>query len=313
MRWSDRIGRRIKLRDLHILQAAAEAGSMAKAATELAISQPAVSYAVAEMEHVLGVPLLDRTSQGVTPTAYGRALLERSVVVFNELRQGINEIEHLADPAVGAVNIGTTPPMSVIASAVINLLIQRYPRMTFHLIVETATALLRELRHRNIELAISRVVDALREEDVKTQILFHDELAVICGKNNRWARRRSSVKLSELMDEPWALYPTSSFFGLVTQSAFAAHGLQVPRVTVTVNTPSTYALSALVATGPFLTIHPATMLRVPQKHPLITAVAVDMRATRNPIGLFTLNNRSLSPAAKIFVETTSAVVKTMKR
>jgi len=89
MLWSDRIGRRIKLRDLHILQAAVEAGSMAKAATALAISQPAVSYAVAEMEHALGVPLLDRTSQGVTPTAYGRALLERSVVVFNELRQGI--------------------------------------------------------------------------------------------------------------------------------------------------------------------------------------------------------------------------------
>src|SRR5215468_10629121 len=74
MRWSERVGRRIKLRDLHILQAAAEAGSMAKAATELAISQPAISYAIAEIERNLGVPLLDRTSQGVAPTAYSRAL-----------------------------------------------------------------------------------------------------------------------------------------------------------------------------------------------------------------------------------------------
>ena len=48
----------------------------------------------------------------------GRALLQRSVIVFNELRQGINEIEHLADPAVGEVRNGTTPPMSAIASAV---------------------------------------------------------------------------------------------------------------------------------------------------------------------------------------------------
>jgi DNA-binding transcriptional LysR family regulator len=311
MRWGDRIGRRIKLRDLHILQAAAEAGSMAKAATELAISQPAVSYAIAEMEHVLGVPLLDRTSQGVTATVYGRALLERSVVVFNELRQGISDIEHLADPAVGEVRIGTTPPMSAIASAAINRLIQRYPRMAFHLIIEPATVLIRELRHRNIELAIARMVDAAMEEDVKAQILFHDELAVICGKHNPWARRRSSVKLSELMDEPWALYPSSSFFGLVTQSAFAAHGLDVPGVTVT--TPSTYALSMLVATGPFLTIHPGTMLRIPQKHPLLTALAVDMRATRNPIGLITLRNRALSPAAKLFTETVSVVAKTMKR
>jgi len=128
MDWSDRVGRRIKLRDLHILQAAAEAGSMARAAAELAISQPAVSYAIAEMERVLGVPLLDRTSQGVVPTSYGRALLQRSVIVFNELRQGVNEIEHLADPAVGEVRIGTTPPMSAIATAVINRLIPRRDR-----------------------------------------------------------------------------------------------------------------------------------------------------------------------------------------
>lgn len=310
MRWTDRVGRRIKLRDLHILQAAAEAGSMAKAAAELSISQPAVSYAITEMEHVLGVPLLDRTSQGVTPTAYGRALLERSIIVFNELRHGISEIEHLADPAVGDVHIGTTPPMSAIASAVINRLIQHYPRMTFHLIVEATTTLIRELRHRNIELVIARMVDAVTKEDLKTQILFHDELAVICGKHNAWARRRSSVKLSELMDEPWALYPSSSFFGLVTQSAFAAHGLDLPRVTVT--TPSTYALSMLVATGPFLTVSPRTMLRTPQKHPLLTAVAVDMRTTRDPIGLFTLGNRSLSPAAKLFKETASVVIKALK-
>src|SRR5215510_12947037 len=101
MRWSDRIGRRIKLRDLHILQAAAEAGSMVKAASDLAMSQPAVSYAVAEMEHALGVPLLERSSQGVTPTIYGEVLIERSRVVFNELRQGISEIGSLADPSVG--------------------------------------------------------------------------------------------------------------------------------------------------------------------------------------------------------------------
>ena len=192
MRWSDRIGRRIKLRDLHILQAAAEAGSMAKAATDLGISQPAVSYAVAEMEDVLGVPLLDRTSKGVTPTAYGRALLERSVVAFNELRQGINDIEHLADPAVGELHLGIPPALSAIASAVINRLILQYPRMVFHLVVEPASVLIPELRRRNIELAIRRMVDSA-EEDMKAQVLFHDELAVICGKHNRWARPTVTV------------------------------------------------------------------------------------------------------------------------
>jgi DNA-binding transcriptional LysR family regulator len=283
---------------------------MAKAATELAISQPAVSYAIAEMERILGVPLLDRTSQGVAPTTYGRALLDRSIIVFNELRQGINEIERLADPAVGEVRIGTTPPMSAIASAAINRLIQPYPGMVFHFIVEPATELLRELRHRNIELAICRIENELTEEDLKTQILFHDELAVICGKHTRWARRRRSVKLSELMHEPWALYPPATFVGRATRSVFAANGFEAPRATVT--TPSAYALCMLAATGPFLTIHPRTLLRAPQMHSSLMAIAVDMRPTRSPISLITLRNRSLSPAAKLFTEIAFSTAKAIK-
>ena len=98
MQWADRIGRRIKLRDLHVLHAVAQAGSMTKAAGDLAISVPVVSKAIAELEHTIGVPLLDRSPKGVEPTAYGRALLRRGLVAFDELRQGVRDIEFLADP-----------------------------------------------------------------------------------------------------------------------------------------------------------------------------------------------------------------------
>jgi len=79
MHWDHRVGLRLKLRDLNILLAVADAGSMARAATRLAISQPAVSRAIADMEHTLGVPLLDRSPRGVEPTEYGRALLAPEV------------------------------------------------------------------------------------------------------------------------------------------------------------------------------------------------------------------------------------------
>ena len=55
MDWSDRIGRRIRLRDLHVVLAVAEAGSMAKASTTLAISHPVVSKTISDLEHTLGV------------------------------------------------------------------------------------------------------------------------------------------------------------------------------------------------------------------------------------------------------------------
>src|SRR3977135_1296010 len=98
MDWTERIGRRIKLRDLHILLAVARTGSMGKAAADLAVSQPVVSKAISHLEHALGLRLLDRSPQGVEPTMYGRALLKWSVAVFDELKQSVRDIESLGGP-----------------------------------------------------------------------------------------------------------------------------------------------------------------------------------------------------------------------
>src|SRR5215471_4947461 len=104
--WENQIGRRLRLRDLHVLFTVAERGSMAKAAAELGVSQPAISDVIANLEHSLGVRLLDRSPQGVEPTIYGRALLKRSLAAFDELMQGIRDIDFLSDPKVGEVRFG---------------------------------------------------------------------------------------------------------------------------------------------------------------------------------------------------------------
>jgi DNA-binding transcriptional LysR family regulator len=111
MDWSDRIGRRVRLRDLHIVLAVAEAGSMAKASTRLSISHPVVSKAISELEQTLGVSLFDRSSRGVEPTPYGRALLQAAVNVFDEMRQGFKRIEFLADPT-SAISPSVAPKSS---------------------------------------------------------------------------------------------------------------------------------------------------------------------------------------------------------
>src|ERR1700693_4948087 len=101
----ERIEHRLKLHDLRVLMSVVDRGSMAKAAERLATSQPAVSGAIADLEYSLGVRLLDRGPRGVVPTPYGRALITRSVAAFDELRQGVKDIEFLADPTAGEVRI----------------------------------------------------------------------------------------------------------------------------------------------------------------------------------------------------------------
>src|SRR5205085_7822801 len=142
MQWTDRIGRRLKLRDLHILLAVAQAGSMSRAADRLAISHPVVSKTIADLEHALGVRLLDRTAQGTEPTSYGRALLTCGTVVFDELRRGVQEIAFLSDPTVGELHIGGSAPwVEGLVPAVIARLTQRHPRIKFQVTDSTATVL----------------------------------------------------------------------------------------------------------------------------------------------------------------------------
>ncbi len=113
MPWNDRTKRRLKLRDLDILTAVIETGSMGKAASRLNISQPAVSKAIAELESALRVRLVDRSRRGVMPTPFGLALKKRSVAIFNDLRQGVQDIDFLSDPTTGEIRIGTTEPIAV--------------------------------------------------------------------------------------------------------------------------------------------------------------------------------------------------------
>ena len=113
MPWNDRTKRRLKLRDLDILTAVIDTGSMGRAAGHLNISQPAVSKAIAELERSLGVRLVDRSRRGIVPTPFGVALKKRSVAIFNDLRQSVQDIDFLSDPTMGELRIGTTDPLGV--------------------------------------------------------------------------------------------------------------------------------------------------------------------------------------------------------
>src|SRR4029079_15111241 len=132
MQVSDRIGRRMKLHDLHVLMAVVQVGSMNKAAALLNTGQSAISRSIAELEHTVGVRLVDRTPRGVEPTKYGRALLDGGAAVFDDLRQAVKNIEFLADPTAGEVRSVCTPLLATsFVSAVIDRLYRRYPRMVF--------------------------------------------------------------------------------------------------------------------------------------------------------------------------------------
>jgi DNA-binding transcriptional LysR family regulator len=308
MPWNERTKRRLKLRDLDILTVLIDAGSMGKAASRLNISQPAVSKAIAELEGALGVRLVDRGRRGITPTPYGIALKKRSVAIFNDLRQSVQDIDFLSDPTTGEIRIGTTDPVSVaIVSPCIDRLSRKYPRMSFHVVAGDTAGLYREVMERNVELAICRMIGPL-PDDLSAEVLFHDSLAVLTSARNRLARRRK-LTLAELVNEPWVQLPEESLFGSMVVDVFRAAGHEPP--TPTVVTHSEYLKNDFVAKGRFLTVLPSFMLKVPGWHPRLKALPVALPNTRAPIGLITLKGRMLTPLAQLFIETVRVIAKPM--
>jgi DNA-binding transcriptional LysR family regulator len=299
MDWSERIGRRIKLRDVHILLAIAKAGSMGKAAAELAVSQPVISKAVADLEYSLGVRLLDRSPQGVEPTAHGRALIDCGRAVFDDLRRGVETLAFLSDPAAGELRLGCTEPLAAgFVGAVIERLARIFPRVAFQVVTGDPSSLKeRELKQRTIELAVTPAEGLVPDSELDVDILFDDRQVIVVGTNSRWARRRK-VALEALMQEAWILPPPDTIIGAQIAAAFRAGGIDPPRPRIeTFSVPLCYRL---IATGRFVTMLPASMVSLGQHLPL-KFLRVAAPAVARPTGIMSLRNRTRSSLAELFI------------
>jgi DNA-binding transcriptional LysR family regulator len=310
MDWSDRIGRRIRLRDLHIVLAVAESGSMTKASAKLAISHPVVSKTISDLEHTLGVRLFDRNPQGVELTAYGRALLKCGVNVFDEMRQGLKQIEFLTDPTSGELAVGC--PEIIIAGilpAIAEQFLRQYPEVKLRVVhADTALMQLDQLRERNVELLIGRMPQPFMEDDLVAEQLFDEPFVTVAGTHSRWARRRH-IELAELAEESWVLPPFESAPGSVITEIFRTAGLTPPVPSIV--TLSVQLTTTLVATGKFVGILPSSVAQFSAKRVGLKVLPAKVPGLRASVSVITVKRRTISPLAELFIGSARAIAKSI--
>lgn len=310
MYWNDPIGRRLKLKDLHYLQTVVEAGSMAKAAPLLMVSQPVLSKAIADLELTLGVRLLDRGPHGVQPTVYGRQVLASGHVIFDELRQGVKEIEYLRDPSAGELAVGSNEAstIGIVPDALVQLRMD-HPRAVVQVVpVNTGPEQQRALRERRIEFAIGRISDPLTSEEFATEVLYHQHFIVLAGGQNPWAHR-SRVELRELMQAAWILPSLDTTSGQLSADVFRSCGLPVPRAAVV--TSSFQLNRGLLEGGPFVSLLPASILPSMMQHSSLRIIPVELPPQIGPVGIIKLRNRALSPLAMKFLDYARTIARKM--
>lgn len=304
MTWESRIGRRVRLRELHILSAVVQAGSMAKAAASLGMTQPAISEAIANLEHALEVRLLDRSRRGVAPTVYADTLLRRSRAAFDELRQGVKEIESLADAGSGEVRIGCSESISAaFLPKAIEQFAAQHPRVVLQVENQVAPALdLPGLRDRRLDLVLARVATPSSgggpEKDIDVEILFKDPMVLAVGSQHPLARRRR-IDLSDLAGEPWILPPPDSLNHTTVIDAFRSRGLDPPKVTLV--SYSVHLRNSLLASGRYITVFARSNLVLGADNHSLKALPFRLPDRPWFLAIVTLKNRTLNPAAQRFI------------
>lgn len=312
--WENQIGRRLRFRDLHVFFTVVRHGSMAKAAAQLGVAAPTISEVIADLEHAVGVRLLERGPKGAVLTLYGRAFLKRGTAAFDELKQGIRDIEFLSDPAVGEVRLGCDES---IAAATLPLMIEQFARKYPGVVLNVQDLDLRSppnVRELGFDLVLTRSRGQLEDSDpfndLNVEVLFDDRLLVAAGAQSRWAHRRK-VDIADLSDEPWILTEPNTWNYRVVAEAFRERGLGMPKVCL--KTLSVHLRTNLTASGQFITAFPSSVLDLYARRFGLKVLPVDLPIDPWPVIVLTVKNRTLSPVVTAFIDCARAVAKSLAK
>ena len=302
-----RVGRRLRFRDLEVFSAVVECGSMAKAAAHLGLTQPSVSEIVASLESAFQVRLLDRSSQGVAPTIYGQALLKRGLAALDELKLGLRDISFLTDPSGGEVRVGWPESFTEVLSGMVRAFCLEHPGIALRIDhLPAPTGELPELHARKLDIALARSLPEPFAGDLNVEVLFDDPAVIAAGANSRWARRRR-IELADLVGADWVATPRETLTTRLLEQAFRDKGLPTPRLRVT--TFSVQLRARLLVEGEFLACMPRSLLQVKVDGVGLRTLPIKLAPHTFPVAIVTVKNRTLTPVVELFVERLRAYVK----
>lgn len=255
----ERLPRYLSMRQMRMLAAVAEHGSVLKASRELRVAQPSISRTVTQLETALGVKLFDRSPRGMTLTVFGDALLRRVRTIFGELRDAEEDIRSLKEGWYGHVHVGCTRLLSAgVLPRLLSRLMRAKPGLNLSLVEAHSETLLKGLRDRILDVALGRLPEsASREPDLEYELLFEEKLLLVAGGDHP-LMQRPRVSLKDIPRESWGMPLETSMLYHAIRQAFLALGASVPDPHV--QTDSVDAMLELVESGDVVTLIPASQL-----------------------------------------------------
>jgi DNA-binding transcriptional LysR family regulator len=293
------VGYSVRLNQIRDFVAAIEHGSINGAARALGISQPGITKSIKGLEKDLEVQLVQRTTRGVVPTAFGRAFFLRARVAQSELRRGAQEIKQLAGQAGGSVAFGTGPiAAAMIVPEAINVFRRQFPQPDVRVVEGFPQGLLPRVRDETLDFLIGpRFPNLVLDSAISFRPLFQHQLVVACRDGHSLASTRS---LAELADSAWLCFEPRELL----DETFRALGVALPRTVV--QCESHTAFLRLLARSDMIGIVPRRVLADEGIRGTLREIRVYEQLRAHTVGLFTRSDTPLTRMAHAMTKALAA-------
>lgn len=287
-------------RKVQLFLAAVRHGNLTEAAAEIGLSQPALSKSIKALEKSLGVPLLERGRFGVTPTAFGQALLQHGQVVEAEMRHAVGEIEALKGARRGHVRVGCGPTEAnrLLPLALLRLA-QREPELRVTVLYGLNESLMPWVRQGEVDFALSSVPPRALDPDLVHEPLF-TESGVVVARTGHPLAREQDIAPQRLTAFPWILPRPRELERLAFDDFFRRHGLEPPPAAI--ETTSTVLMKSYVLHGDALTFIPRELIWWEVQAGQLTALHVTGTDWARIVGLTRRRVGTIGPAGRRLAE-----------
>ena len=296
---------RVSIRQLRLVAAIAEGGSMVRAAEAVGLTQPAVTKAVRDLERDLGVDLFERGNRGVTPTIYGEALVRHAQRVLAQLVHAAEEIDDLAHGAGGRVAIGTLLAASawLLPRAIARLRAER-PRVVIDVVEGTNDRLQPMLLRGDLDMVVGRLSEFRHRAGVHQESIYAEEIAILAGPRHSFARHEQ-LSLADLQESDWILPPPETTLRRQLEKAFFDAGLDPPHCAV--QSVSLLTNRQLLHDSDLIGAWPRGVAADDVAQGRLVSLPVRLNEILWPVGVSTRKHARLSPAADALLSMLRAV------
>ncbi|SDM53563.1 LysR family transcriptional regulator [Polaromonas sp. JS666] len=289
---------RLRMRQVALILAVGEHGTLRKASAELGMTQPAATKMIQELESALGQRLFERVGRGQKLTPAGASVLRYFRGMRGSVESMTRELAELEQGGSGRVSVGSimAPSPNLLTQAIIALK-KAYPLLSVDVTMDTSDRLFELLREGVLDVAIGRIRDEHRADYAFTP-LENEALALVAGVKHPLAKKKT-VKFADLLGYGWILQPHGSPMREVLEQEFRM--LQAPSPKGLIETASILTTTNLIAETDMVGVMPESIAGTYARHGLLVILPCFIRHKMEAFGSITRKDRPLSEAARFFL------------